>query len=354
MNVLLTCAGRRNFLMRLFQDALAGRGHVFACDSSPNAPALAEAHASFTVPPMGKPEYYETLLALCREHGVGMLVSVHDLELGELARRAPCFAAAGTRVMISAPETVALCQDKWTAFQFLRSCEIPTPATFLSLPAAQRALARGLVEFPLLVKPRWGTSSIGLMRVESERELELASEWAQVEIRRSILAPLSKTDPTQALIIQEHVEGHEYGLDVVNDLEGRHVATLARRKLAMRAGNTDRAVSVCDPRLDRIGRQIGQHLGHCGSLDCDVIVAQDRGYVLDLNPRLGGGYPFSHLAGANLPAALVAWALDEEPDPAWFRCRPGVLVSKYDGMMVMDEETISAVPCAMADASERT
>jgi carbamoyl-phosphate synthase large subunit len=113
----------------------------------------------------------------------------------------------------------------------------------------------------------------------------------------------------------------------------------------MRAGNTDRAVTAHDPRLAQLGQALGRLLAHPGVLDCDVMDTDDGCRVLDLNPRFGGGYVFSHLAGANVPAALLAWARDEEPDPAWLRARPGVLAAKYDEVMVL-ETAPAAAPAA--------
>ena len=98
---------------------------------------------------------------------------------------------------------------------------------------------------------------------------------------------------------------------------------------------TDRAVTVRDEWLESIGATIGRRLGHVGILDCDAIVTGDACYVIDMNPRFGGGYPFSHMAGANLPAVLVAWANRERPNAEWLRVRPDVLASKYDGLAVM-------------------
>jgi carbamoyl-phosphate synthase large subunit len=112
----------------------------------------------------------------------------------------------------------------------------------------------------------------------------------------------------------------------------------------MRAGNTDRAVTVAEPLLNHVGRQIGERLGHVGSLDGDVIATERGFHVLDLNPRLGGGYPFSHLAGANLPRTLIAWASGDIPDPNWLKTEPGVVVSKYDDLVVMDQPELAVDP----------
>jgi len=84
---------------------------------------------------------------------------------------------------------------------------------------------------------------------------------------------------------------------------------------------------------------IGRKLGHIGVLDCDAIVTEDNCYVFDMNPRFGGGYPFSHIAGANLPAVLLAWANGERPDPRWLTVEPNVMASKYDDLVVVDTDS---------------
>lgn len=336
MNVLLTCAGRRSYLVRFFKEALRGRGRVIACDCRDNAPALAEADRRFLVPPIDAPGYLDVLLSICRSQQVRLVLAVNDLELPALAREVPRLQAVGTMPVVSSPELIAICQDKWATFCWLRELGIPTPETYPSLYDARQALADGAIEFPLLLKPRWGTTSMGVERVENQRELALAYEWGQIQARRGILARLSPAGMDKSFVIQQWHPGQEYGLDVVNDLRGVYQATLARLKLAMRFGNTDRAVTVENPALEQLGRELGNQLGHVGCLDCDVL-ATDRGYlVIDLNPRLGGGYPFSHLAGANVPAALVAWACGEEANPTWLRAIPDVVVSKYDSVTIID------------------
>ena len=179
-----------------------------------------------------------------------------------------------------------------------------------------------------MIKPRWGTASIGIEYPEDDEELELAYKLVKKRLARTFLAEISATDPERCILIQERLHGQEYGLDVINDLDGRYVTTFAKLKLAMRAGETDRAATVKNGQLERLGEMIGQRLGHVGNLDCDVFVSKEHCYVLEMNPRFGGGYPFSHIAGANLPAALIAWANGRKPDAGWLRVEHNVKAAK--------------------------
>jgi len=127
-------------------------------------------------------------------------------------------------------------------------------------------------------------------------------------------------------------------LDIVNDLDGNYATTFVKRKLAMRAGETDRAITVDSEQLQELGQLIGGKLCHIGNLDCDVFVREGICYVLELNPRFGGGYPFSQVAGANIPAALIAWADGKEPDPSWLKVMPNVMASKCDRLVIRRNE----------------
>jgi carbamoyl-phosphate synthase large subunit len=126
---------------------------------------------------------------------------------------------------------------------------------------------------------------------------------------------------------------------VINDPSGNFVCTFIKRKIRMWAGQTDRAVTVRDDRLQMIGELIGEKPGQVGILDCDAFVTEQGCYVIDINPRIGRGYPFSHIAGANLPAALIAWANGQPPDPAWFSIEPNVAASRCDGLLVTNRKS---------------
>ena len=338
MNVMLTCAGRRDYLVKSFQEALRGRGQVFAADACAYAPALKQADKSFLIPSIDQAAYIDTVLTICQQHHVLLLISLNDLELQVLAKHSTRFLEMGTIPVISSSEVVDTCFDKWETFKFLKSFDLETPNTYLSLPDAVESLARREITFPLVVKPRWGTASIGIQYSEDDEELDLDYTRAKKRLSRTILRDISATDLDRCILIQKQLCGPEYGLDIVNDLKGHYVCTFVKRKLAMRAGETDRAITVESDWLEGIGGVIGRKLGHIGVLDCDAIVIHDKCYVLDMNPRFGGGYPFSHIAGANLPAVLLAWANGEEPHADWLKVQPNITASKCDGLVIVDNK----------------
>ena len=336
---MLTCAGRRSYLVEIFKEAVGDRSRIFACDSSADAPALQKADKAFIVPRVDREDYVDTLLAICEDHQIGLLVPALEPELSLLAMNRARFLAIGTVPLVSTHEITATCCDKLATSNFLSNCGLLVPHTFHSLAAARTALSRGDIAFPLVVKPRWGVSSIGMHCPNDDEELELFYRVTKKQIEHGFLAELCSADSHRNVLIQQRLLGEEYGMDVVNDLNGNYVCTFIKRKIRMRAGQTDQAVTVRDDRLEMIGQIIGEKLGHIGLLDCDAFITKHGCYVIDMNPRIGGGYPFAHIAGANLLAALIAWASGQPPDPAWFRIEPNIAASRFDSLLVTNRKS---------------
>jgi carbamoyl-phosphate synthase large subunit len=119
-------------------------------------------------------------------------------------------------------------------------------------------------------------------------------------------------------------------MDVINDLEGHYMATIIKQKLAMRAGETDKAVTVYNNQLQKIGSCLGNSLRHVANLDCDILEQNGNYYVIDLNPRFGGGYPFSQMAGANVPAAILEWIDNRTASQQYFQYEINRTFSKCD------------------------
>lgn len=332
MNILFTCAGRRTYLLKYFKENLAEGDKVVATDMQLSAPALQIADVKLQVPAVYDLEYVNIILDVCRKQKIDALLSLNDLELPILAENKARFEDQGVKVIVSDPQVVDIAFDKYKTAQWVESIGLAAPKTYIRLEDAKKALAAGEIDFPLFMKPRWGSGSIGLESIADMEELDIFYSLLMKKIKKTILATASVGD--EYIMIQEKLTGNEFGLDIMNDLNGKHIGVSVKQKLAMRAGETDKAVTVDIPEVRDMGRKIGEALGHIGNLDVDVMQRADGAYcVLELNPRFGGGFPFSYEAGVNMPKAIIQWIKGEVVDPAILQPEYGRMFSKNDYLM---------------------
>lgn len=328
MNILFTCAGRRTYLLKYFKEQLGDEGLIIGADMQLSAPALSAADVAVTVPRVYDSHYVDRLLEICSQYQVKMLISLNDLELPILAEAKEMFANIGVCMVVSDKAVIDICFDKYVTAQFVQSLGLKAPKTFLDLGEAKKALEYGELKFPVVLKPRWGSGSIGIEVAEDDVDLFMMYAMLKKKVKKTILATASVGD--EYIMIQQMIRGKEYGLDVMNDLNGNCVAVSVKEKLAMRAGETDKAVTVDLPQVREMGRMIGENLKHIGNLDCDILEQDGEYYVLELNPRFGGGFPFSYEAGVNLPKALIEWAKGNIVDLAILQPTYGLTFAKCD------------------------
>jgi len=316
-NILITCAGRRSYLVDHFREVVAPLGgHVVTANSEYFAAGFLAGDRRYVVPTIDDPGYLDALFRVVEDEEISLVLSLFDGDLPKLAAAREQFLDRGAEVAVSDPETVYIAGDKWRMFEFLTSQGVGTPRTWLEPDAALAAVATGAASFPLFVKPRWGMASFGVLEVHSPDQLHALFRHVREKVARSQMKTMAPEGLQEAILVQESLPGQEYGADVLNDFQGNHIATTIRRKIAMRAGETDAAVSVNDPELEELCSRLARLLRHRGNLDVDFIRPPGgAAQVLEINARFGGGYPFSHLAGARFPRALVQMVLGEAPDP---------------------------------------
>lgn len=297
MNILLTCAGRRHYLASYFKNSLLHSGRVIGTDMDLSAPALQICDAAYKVPGVFADNYLDKLKEVIVKEKINMVFSLIDLEVGLLSEnRDDIEHETGTTIYVPPVKTMNICTDKWHTVQFAAEIGICAPGTYLSVKSAMTAVEAGEIDFPLIVKPRWGSASIGLFVVDSVSDLTSAFESCQRAVSKSALLALGADS---AVIIQEVIDGPEYGVDLLYKRDEKFINFAAKRKLAMRAGETDKAMTVDPTPFEGIVSKIANALPHRGNMDCDFLERDGKFYLLEFNPRFGGGYPFTHLAGAN-------------------------------------------------------
>lgn len=331
VNVLLSSAGRRPYLTRWFKNTTAGHGistRVILADADGLTPGKSDCDEFLRAPRVVDPSYMTWLQNTLADYQIDLALSVNDFELSQWASVIPRAPTFDSLVRLGKNEHRAV-EDKFLMEGFLSRAQIDTPKTYLAseviasetfLPNTDRVVVKG----------RFGSGSRGLHMVTiGELEAVLGNTANEVTTRDGSAAH-DFSDAMDLTVVQQKIAGQEFGIDVVANLEGEFVGVLARRKIAMRGGETDKAVTVDPAPFQEVGAQLSELLGHRGSIDVDVIVDEKgKVWVIDVNPRFGGGYPFSHLAGADLPGAMVSWVSRSADSARFLSYKSGVISAKF-------------------------
>lgn len=327
MNILLTSVGRRAYMVKYFQEVLAGTGEVHVCNSDDMTVAFQYADKSVISPLIYDDKYIPFLLDYCRDNRIDILISLFDIDLLMLAKHKKEFANVGTRVIVSDESFVSICNDKWKTYLFLKENGFHVPKTYLSIGEVMGAIDAGILKYPIIVKPRFGCGSIAMSIAEDEMSLLYYFSRNTRAVKKTYLKYESAM-VEEKIIFQEYLHGQEYGVDCINDLNGNFANAIVKKKLAMRAGETDIAETVDCPEIYDTARRISTLSKHIANVDMDVFMVDGKPYVLEMNARFGGGYPFSHIAGCNLPKAIVVWCNNEEIDTRILHADIGVRAYK--------------------------
>lgn len=327
MNVLLTSVGRRAYMVKYFKEVLGRDGQVHVCNSDDKTVAFHYADRAVVSPLIYSDEYVPFLLNYCQENNIRILISLFDIDLPILSKNKNRFEEIGTKVIVSEPDLVEICNDKWKTYLFLKENGFNVPKTYLTLQKTMLALESGELKYPIVIKPRFGCGSIALSIAEDEMALLYYYSRNVRTINKSYLKYESDSVEDK-IIYQECLNGQEYGADIINDLSGNFRQVNVRKKIAMRAGETDIAELVDEPKIVDSLERLGRITRHVGNMDVDVFMVDEKPYVLEMNARFGGGYPFSHVGGCNLPKAIVEWVNRKEVSSEMLKSKRKELIYK--------------------------
>lgn len=306
MNILITSAGRRSYLIKYFQEALKGMGKVFASNSSYTI-ATQDADGYFISPNIYDSSYIDTIIDFCKENNITAIISVFDIDLLVLAQNKQKIEDNGIKLLLSDESVVGICNDKWQTYLFLKENNIGTPLTFKNKEDFFHAINKGEISYPVIIKPRWGMASMGIYTADNEEELNVFYNKSIKSINNSYLKFESNFTPDEMILFQEKLEGQEYGLDIINDFKGEFVSIVPKSKLQMRAGETDLGQVVDSDKFMTLGKKISTSLKHEVILSVDCFEYKGILKVIEMNCRISGHYPLSHLAGVDLPKQIVEW-----------------------------------------------
>lgn len=290
MNLMILSPGRRVEVVQYFKKTFGKNGgKILTLDMSPYAPALYEGDAHFVVEKdfNDLETYMDQVLEICKEQKVEAIITLIDPELALLAENSERFIKEGITPIVSKREIVNVCFDKYLFYKTLAE-EVSVVKTYWGYEEIKEALEREEVAFPLFAKIRCGSGSVGIGKIEQLEQLEAYKN-------------------KENYIFQPFIKNKEYGVDVYFDmLDGKIKSIFMKEKLAMRAGETDKAVSVYREDIKELVMQL-EKFKFRGPIDIDIFEdVEGKLYINEINPRFGGGYTHAYNCGANFIESIYS------------------------------------------------
>ncbi|MBI9079235.1 MAG: ATP-grasp domain-containing protein [Pseudodesulfovibrio sp.] len=217
----------------------------------------------YLVPKYSSPDAVDAILDIATRERIDVFMpSLHEglLMWSELSRE---LAQKGITVLISPPDTVRHFHDKWDTYRFFTDNKIPTPPTSLT------------PEYDLL-KPRVGRGGAGI------RPMEVGESF----------------DP-DIFISQKFLQGQEYSIDALCDLDGIILCVVVRKRLAVESGLSVTGIVVDDKEIESMARTLLGSAHFRGPVNMQCFRTDAGMFFTEVNPRLAGGMSLSMNATEN-------------------------------------------------------
>lgn len=326
MNILFCSAGRRGELLKDFRNSMEPGSKIVATDNSKYAPALYFADKQYLVPLITDEHYIDTVLDICKKENINAVTTLIDPEIMILAENREKFEEIGVEVLAPYTETARLCFDKYEMFKYLTKEGVRTVRTWGTFEETIKAVESGELSFPVFVKPRRGSGSVGARKIHNRTELKEAFEM------------------DESLIAQELMTGEgAFDLDAdvyVDTITHKPVAIFSKKKISTTIGGANKTISFKDEELFRFAEEALSHFKFNGPLDADFFYKNGEYYLSEVNPRFGGAYLHAYGAGVDFVKLIEKNIKDEANDSIIGQYDENVVMMMYDSVVIKKEEEL--------------
>jgi len=220
---------------------------------------------------------------VCEKDSIDAIVTLSDHDVRALACNRDKFVDKGINCFFPSTDTMDIFGDKWFTYTELQKRGFSVPESWKSLDEALEANPN----YPLVIKPRMGSASFGVYLVQDTENL------------------LNKYSVVENPIIQQYLQGRLINVEICSDSDGHPLVGCVWERLSSVDGETALAKTIEHPEALKFIVNVLAEFPVAGPIDVDLVEADGMLHLLEVNTRFGGGYPVSHLAGADFPGAMI-------------------------------------------------
>ncbi|MFH1642143.1 MAG: ATP-grasp domain-containing protein [Nanoarchaeota archaeon] len=289
---------------------------IITTDTDRLSPGLHLSHKGYIVPSFDDPSYYEIIKNIIRNENIDVIIPALDHILLPFSNRREEFKKLNATVLVSDPKTIMITRDKWITYNHLKDL-IPVPRSFIKKEDIN-------IDFPLLLKPRDGSGSVDVHKVESREELDFF---------------YSRIDKP---IIQEYLAGKEYTVDCLADKQGNLLLVVPRERIATKSGISVKGKIIKDERIEKIGETIAKSMKFFGPFFFQL-KEDDQGIpkLIEINSRIAGGMSLSSFSGPNIHILAIQICMDKKITLP--KINYGLCLTRYLSDIFLDEPALNKI-----------
>ena len=295
------------------------------------------------VPASDAPGYVDALLAICKEEKINVLIPGVSAELLPLSLRKADFEAIGTKVSVSNPFSIEVCDSKYRLYDYMRGQGMQTPDFYPVRCVAdlkEAAEKLGWPSRPFCVKATRSSGSRGVRIIDpSKSRFDILfgekpnSFYISLE---ELLTILSEKEEMPEMMAMEYLPGMEYSVDVLAD-NGKILYMAGRESHVVQASIPMMAKVKKNEAAFAIAEKMVASLKLDGNVDFDFKMdTEGRPVLMEINARLAATLAVFTAAGLNLLYLRVKQLLGE-PLPAC-TAREGVVMKRRYLEQFADED----------------
>ena len=317
-NIIITSVGRRVSLVKYFKEELKKiipSGKVIVVDFDTKlSPAAQIAVNAFNICKIEEKGYVDALIKICIENNIKLIIPTIDTELIKLSENIEKFNRNGIQLVISDEKIIKSCRSKLEHKEIFDKLEIEIPKLY----------SKDDYKLPLFIKPVHGSSGHNNFIIKHEADIS------------------TKQLADKELLFFEYIDKtfyDEHTCDVYYDKSGVLKCVIPRKRIDIRAGEVSKGVTKKNKLVDffKIKASKLRGLRGCVTIQCFMHKKTEDVIGIEINPRFGGGFPLSYLAGGNYPKWIIQECLLDEEIPAYNDWKENLLMLRYDDEILVHD-----------------